>query len=117
MPNQNSNPRLLIIDYFDAVINQIDIKTETLLADQRSKEDERTKLNQIREKQIEKIKEIEQINLKYLPQNESIVTDNEFNSDLIKVDCVLMEEPKLINGLNLWITSWCYNQKNLEFLK
>ena len=33
-PNQSFQPRLLIIEHFSNIINQIDVKTETLLENQ-----------------------------------------------------------------------------------
>jgi len=138
--NQSFHPRLIITDHFDAVINQIDIKTETLLENKSLTEKKRNELNEIRDKQIEKIKEIEQINLQYLPQN---IYDEEYEEkwshilqdktldyhqkidqikdkeNLIHFDCVLLEQPKENNEnrFDLWITSWFYNQNNLEFIK
>jgi hypothetical protein len=114
MTHQNLNQHLMIIDHFDDVINQIDIKTETLLQDQMLLEKKRNKLNDIREKQIEKIKEIKEINLNILQNEEETKEDLE---KLIHFDCVLLEQPKSENGLVLWITSWFYNKENLEFLK
>ena len=34
MSNEDQNSRLFIVDHFDDIINEIDIKTETLLQDQ-----------------------------------------------------------------------------------
>jgi hypothetical protein len=104
----------MIVDHFDNVINEIDIKTETLLQDQSLTEETRDKLNEIREKQIEKIKEIKEINLNLLQNKEKELEDLE---KLIHFDCVLLEQPKSLNGFVLWITSWFYNQMNLEFLR
>ena len=139
--NQSFHPRFIINDHFDNLINQIDIKTETLLENQSLTEEKRNELNVIRDKQIEKIKETQQINLKYLPSNideteyeekwSHILEDNSLDyqqkidqikdkENLIHFDCVLLEQPeeKNENGcFKLWITSWFYNQKNLEFLK
>ena len=57
MSKQNQSQ--IIVDHFDDIINQIDIKTETLLQDQSLfPEEKRNKLNKIRDEQIEKIKEI-----------------------------------------------------------
>jgi len=165
------HPNLIINEHFDKIINEIDIKTESLIEDIlkesdiiflnekesdsssfskkfKSKEWEMSKnihdendesikrLNKLREIQIEKIKEIEQINLQYLPakfkQNEyeqkwsHILGDillkdeqkiDKIKEDLIKVDCVLLQQPNSLNGLNLWVISWYYNEQNLEFLK
>ena len=132
--NENFHPRLIITDHFDALINQIDIQTETLL----EKEGlfMRNVLNERRERQIEAIKEIEEINLKRLPQ---IIDENEYTlkwshtlnstsltyqekldrikEELIKFDCILLDQPNIKNGLDLLITAWYYNQKNLEFIK
>ncbi len=136
--NKSFHPRLIITDHFDDIINQIDIKTETLLENNIYSEVERNKLNEIREKQIEKIKEIKEANLNYLPskideeklkqkcshilENDSLnykqkIDQLKEQEDIIHFDCVLLEQPKSLNGLDLWITSWYYNQKNLEFLR
>ena len=115
MTKQSQNQRLMIVDHFDNIINEIDIKTETLLMDQSLTEETRNKLNEIREKQIEKIKEIKEINLNLLQNNEE--EELEDLEKIIHFDCVLLEQPKSVNGLVLWITSWFYNQKNLEFLR
>ena len=108
MSKQNQSHRLIINDHFDDVINQIDIKTETLLQDQSLTEDKRIKLNKIREEQIEKIKELKEINLNLL---------NNEDEELIHFDCVLLEQPESLNGFDLWITSWFYNEKDLKFLR
>ena len=117
MTKENQSERLMLIDHFDDIINQIDIKTETVLLDQSLTEEKRNKLNEIRDEQIEKIKEMKEINLNLLQNNEE---EEELEFDLEKLihfDCVLLEQPKSLNGLDLWITSWYYNQKNLEFLR
>ena len=116
MTKENQSERLMLIDHFDDIINQIDIKTETVLLDQSLTEERRNKLNEIREKQIEKIKEIKEINLNLLQNNE----EEELELDLEKLihfDCVLLGQPKSLNGLLLWITSGFYNQENLAFLR
>jgi hypothetical protein len=115
MTKQNQNRQLMIIDHFDEIINEIDIKTETLLQDQCLTEETRNKLNEIREKQIEKIKELKEINLNLLQNNEN--EELEDLEKLIHFDCVLLEQPKSFNGLLLWITSWFYHKENLEFLR
>jgi hypothetical protein len=117
MTKENQSERLMLIDHFDDIINQIDIKTETLLQDQSLTQEKRNTLNEIREKQIEKIKEIKEINLNLLKNNEQ---EEELELDLEKLihfDCVLLEQPKSLNGLLLWITSGFYNQENLAFLR
>jgi hypothetical protein len=111
---QSFQPRLMIIDHFDDIINQIDIKTETLFLDQSLTEEKRNKLNEIRDEQIKKIKEIKEINLNLLQNNEK--EDLELK-EIIHFDCALLEQPKNLNGLVLWITSGFYNKEDLEFLR
>jgi hypothetical protein len=151
----NFNPRLIIVNHFDDLINKIDVKTETSLEDievsnkKRKLEDETSyieteaqkEFNEIRERQIEKIKEIEQINLQLLKDNSikdleqkwSNILDfqqkmDQIKEDLIHFDCVFLEQPKRTvwknqtfleesNPFILWITSWYYNKKDLEFIK
>ena len=136
--NANFHPRLIILDHFDDIINQIDIKTETLLENKIYPEETRDKLNEIREKQIETIKEIKDENLNHLPskideekfkqkcaqilENDSLNYQQKIDrikeqEDLIHFDCVLLEQPSSLNGFDLWITSWFYNQENLKFLR
>jgi hypothetical protein len=133
---QSFHPRLIISDHFDEIINQIDIKNETLLANQLLPDETRANINEIREKQIEKLKEIKELNLSHLPQkfNEDEFREkwshaiddkslqykhkiDKIKESLILFDCVLLENPKLIYGLNLWVTSWFHNETNLEFIK
>jgi hypothetical protein len=131
---ENFHPRLIITDHFDALVNQIDIKTKTLLESESFLKQH--VLNELRERQIEKIKEIEEVNLNRLPQ---FIDENEYTlkwshildstsltyqekldrikEELIKFDCILLDQQNAKNGLDLWATAWYYNQKNLEFLK
>ena len=102
------NSRLMIVDHFDDIINQIDIKTETLFQDKSLTQETRDKLNEIRDKQIEKINEIKEINLSLL-QNEV--------EEIIHFECVVLEQPKSVNGFVIWITSWFYNEMDLKFLR
>ena len=115
--NKSFEPRLMIANHFDDIINQIDIKTETLLENKIYPEETRKELNEIRAKQIEKIKELKEINLNLLKNNENKETKKLDLEKLIHFDCVLVEQPKSLNDLVLWITSWFYNKDNLEFLK
>jgi hypothetical protein len=123
MSNSNRKffSRLLIINHFDNVINQIDIRTETLLQDKSLTKETRDKLNEIRKKQIEKIEEIMEINLNHLKnkeKTEGLEEDDEIALErLIHFDCVLLERPKSLNGLVLTITSWYFNQNNFQMLR
>jgi len=136
---QSFHPQMIIVNHFDEIVNQIDIKTETSISkleNQNLAEETRNKLNEIREKQIQKIDEIKELNLNSLPQkfNEEeyrekwshVIDDNslEYKSkidrikeNLILFDIVLLENENQFNGSSLWITSWYYDVKSLEFLK
>jgi hypothetical protein len=59
---------VIIVDHFGEIINQVDIKTETLLEKKIFTEETRNQLNEIRENQLEKIIEIKQLNLSHLPE-------------------------------------------------
>jgi hypothetical protein len=96
----------------------------------------RNKLNEARATQIKSIEEIKELNLSRLPPKfceeeysgkwYHVIDDDslqykhkidKIKEELILYDCVLLENPKLINGCNLSITSWYFNEKNLEFLR
>jgi hypothetical protein len=136
---QSFHPQVIIVDHFDKIINQIDIKTETLLENQYLDGETRKELNVVREAQIERINELKELNLSHLPQSINNKEEEEYRhkwshviddtslqykhkidkikEELILEDCVLWENPNLINDFQLWITSWFYNEKDLEFLK
>ena len=116
--NQSFHPRLLINEHFSNIINQIDVKTETLLENQILSQENRNLLNETREKQIEKIKEIEQLNLNHLPSKidennyeqkwSHILNDDsleykkkidQIKIDLIHFDCVLLEHKNKIDQI------------------
>ena len=134
------HPRLIINEHFDKMLNQIDIKTETLLARQKLRDEKGNELNEMRTRQIEKLKEIERLNVNLLPKfdfeneydqiwssvlDESVLSYEQKNKlyserireRIIKFDCVLFENPLVLNGLDMWITPWYYNEINLEFFK
>ena len=46
---QSFHPQVIIVEHFDLLINQIDIKTEKLFLDQSLQEEIRNKLNDLRE--------------------------------------------------------------------
>ncbi|RNA30639.1 hypothetical protein BpHYR1_011482, partial [Brachionus plicatilis] len=65
------NPKLWIVEYFESIINQIDIRTETLLAQENLDEISIAAVEKKRAHMIRTIKDIEQKNLKNLSENES----------------------------------------------
>ena len=64
------NPRLIITDHFDKIKNELDIKVETIFEEKRELlEKERDEINALRDKQVNKINEIEHSNLSQWPSN------------------------------------------------
>jgi len=135
MPKNNSyHPTIIINDHFEDVINLIDIQTEILLEDQSLNEDKINELNTLRNKQLEKIKEIQELNLFLLPKFDEekyqkkwsdIINDETLEyqhkldlikDDLIIFDCVLVEDFQSKSKITLLVTSWFYNLRNLDFL-
>ena len=131
---QDFHARLIKVDHFDEIINQIDIKTETLLENKIFTEESRRELNDLRDRQIEKIKELKESNLRHSKATEdefrekwsNVIDDksleykqkiDKIKEELILEDCVLLDNPNFPNGLDLWITSWFHTQKDLEFLR
>jgi len=125
------------------LINQINVKTKEILQEinkninSKSKDNENA-LNELRQKQIEKIDQVKDLNSNRLSNREkfneeefekkwSHVINNaslkyqqkidQIKEEIILFDCVFLESNDVLNGLFLWITAWFYNQKNLEVLK
>jgi len=136
LQNQSINPKLIIAGHFDEIINEIDIKTESLISDPSCQGETINEINDLREKQIKDLKELKELNLSNLPQqfNENeyrqkwshVLDDNsleyehkldQMKEELILNDCVLLKNSNQINGCVLWITSWFHNKMNLDFLK
>ena len=133
--HKNFNPRVIINDHFFEIKTQIDIKTETLLLDQTLSHQRVNELNDYRAGQIEEIDEIREINLKcfenfneneYLEKWNPIIDhvsyDYKKKCDLIKeeiicIDCFLVEQPRLANGIDLWVTPCFFNSTSLSFLR
>ena len=61
---ESFHPRVIIVDHFNDITNQIDIKTELLLCDQNLTENDREILNKLRQTQLEKIDEIQKKKLR-----------------------------------------------------
>ena len=135
LKNESFHPEVLIVDHFDEIINQIDIKTETLLQNANLNENERTNLNKIRSEKITTISNAKNKNLskvKFIEnsykskwshvinktgfsfdQKSEIIKENE----LIVSDCLLLEDKEFASEISLWLTSFFLNRKHLEFLR
>ena len=96
-----NEPKFLIVDHFDGIRNQIDINTETLIADPTLKKEDKEILNEIREKQLEQIDEVQQASLSELNQLSEKDFENEF-AQLIN-DSSLNSEEKIRKVLSRFI--------------
>ena len=124
--------RLSITYHFDNLINELDIHTEMLLIKSHCVS-EFSEINDLREDFINKIKEIEHVNLENIKNYEDDLwanlklifrnkEDSEENEDLFKTflilnDCYLIKDHKSKIGFSLIITDWYNSKKQLEFLE
>ena len=130
---ESFQPEVIIVDHFGEIVNHVDIKTETLLCEKSLSEDKRKTLNNLRDEQLKKIKEIQERNLFNVKFNEDayeskwshvindcILTYEEkleaIKEELILFDCVLIEDKNLASGLALWVMRGFFSQKSLKFL-
>ena len=132
--NTKCSPLVIIDDHFEATVREIDVATNFLINQAQCN----TKINilkQTRQKQIEKVKEIKEINLKpfenfnetaYLEKWNHVINNSSLDykkkCDLIKeeiicIDCVLLKESMFHNEIDLWVMASFQNEMNAEFLK
>ena len=136
--HQSFNPKVIIVEHFDDVKNQIDIRTETILHEKSHilSENRRQFLHKMRQTFLEKI---DQVKEKHLSKFASINDEEAFNSkwkhviegglfkyeetieslkeDLISFDCIVISDEKCALGVTLWITPWYFNEKSLDILR
>jgi len=137
LKSQSFHPKIIIAHHFDEMKYQIDINTETILeksSEQALTNDEINGLNKLREKQIEKLNEIESIGLNMVIFDEDeykcrwahVIDDKSLDYgrkiDLIKealilTDCILLEDSELNSKKSLWITPFYLNNNNANFLR
>ena len=131
------NPRLIITDHFGKIKNEIDIKVETIIDENRQfNKKEIDVINEIRKKQINKIEEIEQNHLFGWPSNfdreqyqfewadlinSTSLSDaqklDKIRESIIKIDAMLIARPRLLTKTCLCVMPFYVNELNLEFLK
>ena len=152
---ESFHPRVIIDEHFDELINRIDLNTEEIFHEKNTIGNnqivrthlENDELNELRQRQIQKLKEVNEINLKQFQnfndeefeKKWSSVIDNvslryeekldRIKEEIVSIDCILLENSSksLVsvgsiltqkpNCINLWITDWFYNLENLKFLK
>jgi hypothetical protein len=136
--HQSFNPKVIIVDHFDDVKNQIDIRTETILHEKSQilSENRRQFLNELRQTFLDRIDQVKEKNFSLFTSNNDeegfnlkwshvIESDQlEFErkieslkEDLILLDCVLISDKKCALSVALWITPWYFNEKCLDILR
>ena len=133
--NKDFHPKLILVDHFDDVVNQIDVKTETLLQSQEMNEIDRSLLNDLRKIQLKEIDKVKKENLSYVVFDEdsyklkwnTLINDETITfeqkaeiikSSLVFKDCILLEEDESNkSGFSLWILPWFCDQIYLKFIR
>ena len=136
--HQSFNPKVIIVDHFDDVKNQIDIRTETILHEKCHilSQNRQQFLNDLRQTFLDKIDQVKEKNfllftsyndeeafkLKWSHVIESDQLEYEqkienLKEDLISFDCIVISDEKCALGVALWITPWYFNEKSLDILR
>jgi len=136
--HKSFNPKLIIVEHFDEVTNQIDIRTETILHEKRNilSENKRQLLNELRQMFLDKIDQVKEKNFSLFTSNNDkeafktkwshvIESDQleyehkieKLKEDLISFDCIVISDEKCALGVALWITPWYFNEKSLGILR
>ena len=136
--HKSFNPKVIIVDHFDEVKNQIDIKTETILHEKSHilSENKQQFLNKVRQTLLDRIEQVKEKNFSIftsynneeafkLKWNHVIESDQleyehkieNLKEDLISFDCIVISDEKCALGVALWITPWYFNEKSLGILR
>ena len=136
--HKSFNPKVIIVEHFDEVKNQIDIITETILHEKRNilSENRQQFLNKLRQTFLDRIDQVKEKNFSLftlnndeeafkLKWNHLIESDQleyeqkieKLKDDLISFDCIVICDEKCAFGVTLWITPWYFNEKSLGILR
>jgi len=136
--HKSFNPKVIIVEHFDDVKNQIDIRTETILHEKSQflSTNRKEFLNKLRQTLLDKIDQVKEKNFSLFTSNNDeeafnlkwnhvIESDQlEFEQkieslkeDLISFDCVVISDEKCALEVALWITPNYFNEKSLGILR
>ena len=136
--HKSFNPKLIIVDHFDDVKNQIDIRTETIFHEKSQFLSEKRKqiLNKLRQTFLDKIDQVKEKNFSTftsyndeeafkLKWNHVIESDQleyehkieSLKEILISFDCIVIRDEKCALDVALWITPWNFNKQSLGILR
>ena len=127
------NARYIIGEHFDCLINEIDMRAEIILA-KTTDQNEIDLVNNLREELINKIQMLKEDCLSdnvdiqnafedawnVLIDDQSIAYEIKldiFKKNLIKRDCIIVNDPKFKIGCSIWITDWYNDKKQIDFLR
>lgn len=124
------NPKLFISNYYDEIINDIDLYTETYLLKLNDNPDEESqRVNKIRDdfiQEINSVKEKNIINYEINLQKQIVEIDENLHdlenvrSKIFKFNCVrlnLIENDTSFNLGIMLVTDWYLDKKQLNFLE
>ncbi len=116
------NPKLIISDHFNEVINKLNDHVKDLVF--KTDSIELSLINKAKNTYIHNLKMIESYNLDQMKANTiSLEQSNEkknldfIKRELIKVDCFLLRNTRSKLGYSLIITDWFVNSENVAFLR
>ena len=136
--HKSFEPKVIIVDHFDDVKNQIDIRTETILHEKSHilSENRQQFLNKLRQSFLDRIDLVKEKNFSLFTSNNdeeafklkwSHVIESDqleyeqkiesLKEDLISFDCIVISDEKCALGVALWITPWYFNEKSLGILR
>jgi hypothetical protein len=136
--HQSFNPKVIIVDHFGDVTNQIDIRTETILHEKRNILSEKRPqfLNQLRQTLLDRIDQVKEKNLSlftsfndeeafktkwsHVIESDQLEYEHKIEKlkeDLISFDCIVISDDKCALGVALWITPLYFNEKSLGILR
>jgi len=136
--HKSFNPKVIIVEHFDDVKNQIDIRTETILHEKSHILSEKRQqfLNKLRQTFLNKIDQVKEKNLSLFTSNNdeeafklkwSHLIDSDqleyeqkiesLKEDLISFDCIVISDGKCALDVALWITPWYFSEKSLGILR
>ena len=134
--SDNYNPRIIIVDHFDDIKNELDIKVATLFDQNRQlNKKEMDEINEIWVKQISQIEKTRESNLSMWPENfdkqryelewtelngTSLPEEKKIEKikkSIIKSDAILMHDRSLITQTCLCEMPFYVNEPNLDLAK
>jgi hypothetical protein len=100
----------IISDHFDQLIKKV----------KNGDKDQIEKIKEIKEINLEKLDNVDKERLQSIEKNYLLNKQQKIDrikEEIINYDCVLLEDPNQSKKSILCLSSWFYNQKNLDFIQ